>query len=280
MADFMGLMKQAAQLQSKMQAMQAELDQIEVEGTAGGGMVTVTLSGKGDLQGHHDRRFADQAGSEKEIVEDLHGRRARRRAAQGAKPMLAEKMKALTGGLPLPPGLKLILMAGGRRRTRNRAPDPAAGAPARARPALGAARGAASDQEARSADGAARRRARDRDGEDPGLQDLRQYRHAEPVHGLHRSAARSVRSSWWWPTSPICGRWSARMRSTAAITCSAARCRRSTASGRDDLTIDALITRAHDPAGEGIDPGAQRHGRRPDHRALHHRPAARRATSR
>ena len=44
MADFMGMMKQAAQLQSKMQELQAELDQIEVEGTAGGGMVTVTLA--------------------------------------------------------------------------------------------------------------------------------------------------------------------------------------------------------------------------------------------
>ena len=51
MADFMGLMKQAAQLQSKMQALQAELDQIEVEGTAGGGMVSVRLSAKGDLKG-------------------------------------------------------------------------------------------------------------------------------------------------------------------------------------------------------------------------------------
>ena len=50
MADFIGLMKQAAQLQSKMQAMQAELDQIEVEGTAGGGMVTVTITAKGDLK--------------------------------------------------------------------------------------------------------------------------------------------------------------------------------------------------------------------------------------
>ena len=51
MADFMGMMKQAAQMQAKMQEMQAELDQIEVEGTAGGGMVTVTLSAKGDLKG-------------------------------------------------------------------------------------------------------------------------------------------------------------------------------------------------------------------------------------
>ena len=51
MADFMGMMKQAAQLQSKMQEMQAELDRIEVEGTAGGGMVTVTLTAKGELKG-------------------------------------------------------------------------------------------------------------------------------------------------------------------------------------------------------------------------------------
>ena len=49
MADFMGMMKQAAQLQSKMQAMQAELDNITVDGTAGGGMVTVTLTAKGDM---------------------------------------------------------------------------------------------------------------------------------------------------------------------------------------------------------------------------------------
>ena len=75
MADFLGLMKQAAQLQSKMQAMQAELDQIEVEGTAGGGMVTVTLTAKGDLKGV---KIDDSLikPSEKEILEDLHGRRA------------------------------------------------------------------------------------------------------------------------------------------------------------------------------------------------------------
>ena len=43
--------------------------------------------------------------------------------------------------------------------------------------------------------------------------------------------------------------------------------------GPQDLTIDALIARAHEPAGEGGHPGAERHRRRPDHRALHHRPA-------
>ena len=50
MADFLGLMKQAAELKSKMEAMQAELDNAEVEGTSGGGLVTVKLSGKGDLR--------------------------------------------------------------------------------------------------------------------------------------------------------------------------------------------------------------------------------------
>src|SRR5262249_34696697 len=50
LGDLMGMMKQASQLQAKMQEMQAELDRIEVDGTAGGGMVTVTLTAKGELK--------------------------------------------------------------------------------------------------------------------------------------------------------------------------------------------------------------------------------------
>ena len=106
MPDFMGLMKQAAELQTKMQALQAELDSIEVEGTAGGGLVTVRLSAKGDLKGI---KIDDSLmkPSEKEILEDLlvaaHAD-ARRKAEQ----VMQEKMKSLTGGLPLPPGLKLF----------------------------------------------------------------------------------------------------------------------------------------------------------------------------
>ena len=105
MTDFMDLMKQAAQLQSKMQALQAELDQIEVEGTAGGGMVTVKLSAKGDMKGVKidDSLFKP---SEKEILEDLlvAAHADARRKAEG---VLQEKMKAVTGGLPLPPGMSL-----------------------------------------------------------------------------------------------------------------------------------------------------------------------------
>jgi nucleoid-associated protein EbfC len=103
MADFMGLMKQAAQLQSKMQAMQAELDQIEVDGVAGGGIVTVKLSAKGDLKGVTiDDSLLKPA--DKEILGDLLIA-AHADARRKAETVMQEKMKALTGGLPLPPGV-------------------------------------------------------------------------------------------------------------------------------------------------------------------------------
>jgi DNA-binding YbaB/EbfC family protein len=106
MADFMGMMKQAAQLQSKMEALQAELDQIEVEGTAGGGLVSVRMSAKGDLKGIKldDSLIKPE---EKEILEDLLVA-AHADARRKAESLLQEKMKGLTGGLPLPPGLKLF----------------------------------------------------------------------------------------------------------------------------------------------------------------------------
>ena len=104
MPDFMGLMKQAAQLQTRMQEMQAELDIIEVEGTAGGGMVTVRLSAKGDLKGVKiDDSLVKP--EEKEIIEDLLIA-AHADARRKAEAVMQEKMKGLTGGLPLPPGLK------------------------------------------------------------------------------------------------------------------------------------------------------------------------------
>jgi DNA-binding YbaB/EbfC family protein len=106
MADFLGLMKQAAELKSKMEAMQTELEQIEVEGSAGGGLVTVKLSGKGEMKGVKidDTLFKP---SENEIVEDLIVA-AHADARRKAEALLQEKMKAMTGGLPLPPGLKLF----------------------------------------------------------------------------------------------------------------------------------------------------------------------------
>ena len=70
MADFLGLMKQAAELKSKMETMQAELDQVEVEGTSGGGLVTIKLTGKGEMKGVTiDDSLLKP--SEKEVLEDL-----------------------------------------------------------------------------------------------------------------------------------------------------------------------------------------------------------------
>ncbi len=105
MVDYMGMMKQAAQLQTKMQELQAELDTIEVEGTSGGGMVSVRLTAKGDLKGV---RIDDSLmkPSEKEIVEDLLIA-AHADARRKAEAVMQDKMKALTGGLPLPPGMTL-----------------------------------------------------------------------------------------------------------------------------------------------------------------------------
>ena len=208
LGDMMGLMKQAAQLQTKMQEMQAELDRIEVEGTAGGGMVTVTLTAKGELKGVKIDDSLMKA-EEKEILEDLLVAAHADGAPQGrdghaGEDEVADRRPAAAAGdeavLILSAGLRDSLAERGaiitdaeiHRRTRDRAPDPAAGAPAGARPALGAARGAASDQEARAADGAARGRLADRDREDRGLQDLRQHRHRRSLHGVHRCAARPL----------------------------------------------------------------------------------------
>ena len=106
MPDFLGLMKQATELKSKMEAMQAELDRLEVEGSAGGGLVTLTISGKGELRG---ARIDDSLlkPDQKEIIEDLIVA-AHADARRKLEAMLAEKMQTMTGGLPLPPGLKLF----------------------------------------------------------------------------------------------------------------------------------------------------------------------------
>ena len=106
MADFLGLMKQAAELKSKMEAMQAELDQMEVEGTSGGGLVTVKLSGKGEVKGVKIDGTLMQP-SEKEILEDLIVA-AHTDARRKAETLLQEKMQSVAHGLPLPPGMKFF----------------------------------------------------------------------------------------------------------------------------------------------------------------------------
>ena len=103
MADFLGMMKQAAQLQSKMQEMQAELGNVEVEGTSGGGLVAVRMTAKMDVKGIKIDPSLMKA-EEREVLEDLLVT-AIGDARRKAEAAMQEKMQALTGGLGLPPGL-------------------------------------------------------------------------------------------------------------------------------------------------------------------------------
>ncbi len=106
MRDLMGLMKQAQAMQEKFQQAQAELDSLEVEGSSGGGVVTVKVSGKGHLKAIAIDPSLMNA-DEKEILEDLivaAMNDARGKAERAAEARMAE----MTKGLPLPPGLKLF----------------------------------------------------------------------------------------------------------------------------------------------------------------------------
>jgi nucleoid-associated protein EbfC len=103
--DFMGIMKQAQAMQAKMAEAQAELEALLLDGEAGGGLVKVTLTAKGAL-----RNIAIDPSllkpEDREILEDLIVS-AHAQARVKAEEATTEKMKAVAGGLPLPPGLKL-----------------------------------------------------------------------------------------------------------------------------------------------------------------------------
>jgi DNA-binding YbaB/EbfC family protein len=105
MKDMFGLMKQAQAMQQKMADLQAELENVTVEGQSGGGMVRVTMTAKGAMRGVDIDASLLQP-SEKEIVEDLIVT-AHEDARRKGEAMVAEKMQAITAGLPLPPGMKL-----------------------------------------------------------------------------------------------------------------------------------------------------------------------------
>ena len=106
MADFLKMMKQASELKSKMEAMQAEMDQTIVDGSSGGGLVTVSMSAKGELKSVKIDPSVLKP-DEAEIVEDLIVA-AHTDAKAKVEALMKEKMQSLTGGLPLPPGLKLF----------------------------------------------------------------------------------------------------------------------------------------------------------------------------
>jgi DNA-binding YbaB/EbfC family protein len=106
MKDLMGMMKQVGQMQARVQQMQEELAGMEIDGQSGGGLVKVTLTGKGDVKKVSIDPSLIKA-DEAEILEDLIVA-----AAGDAKgkldATLQTKMQEMAGGLPLPPGLKLF----------------------------------------------------------------------------------------------------------------------------------------------------------------------------
>jgi len=99
------MMKQAQAMQAKMQEIQAALERTEVAGVAGGGMITVTVTGKGEMRRIKiDPKLIDP--NEATMLEDLIV--AAVNDARGKAEQLKEaEMAKLTGGLQLPPGFKL-----------------------------------------------------------------------------------------------------------------------------------------------------------------------------
>jgi len=105
MRDIMGMMGKVKDMQAKMEQMQAEIAALEVTGQSGGGLVTVTMTGKGDLKGLKiDPSLFKE--DDVEILEDLIIA-AHKDAKDKAEALMAEKTRELTAGLPIPPGMKL-----------------------------------------------------------------------------------------------------------------------------------------------------------------------------
>ena len=105
MRDIMGMMGKVKEMQAKMEQMQAEIAELTAEGKAGGGLVTVIISGKGELKSLKiDPSLFKE--DDVEILEDLIVA-AHKDAKDKAEALAAEKTKQLTAGLPIPPGFKM-----------------------------------------------------------------------------------------------------------------------------------------------------------------------------
>ncbi|MFT9447878.1 YbaB/EbfC family nucleoid-associated protein [Gluconobacter japonicus] len=105
MKNLAGLMKQASQMQSKMEEAQKNLANLTVDGSAGAGLVTLQLTGKGEMHSLKiDPKLADP--NEMEMLQDLIVA-AYTDAKNKAEAASSAAMRDVTGGLDLPPGLKL-----------------------------------------------------------------------------------------------------------------------------------------------------------------------------
>jgi len=106
MKDVFGMMKQVQAMQQKLADVQAELESLEVEGAAGGGMVKVVATAKGAVKSVSIDDSLMRP-DEKDILEDLILAALNDARAKGER-LVQDKMGALTAGLPIPPGLKLF----------------------------------------------------------------------------------------------------------------------------------------------------------------------------
>ncbi|WP_068311244.1 YbaB/EbfC family nucleoid-associated protein [Polycladidibacter hongkongensis] len=103
--DFMKMMKQAKQMQSKMAELQDKVAELSVEGVAGAGLVTVSLNGKGEMTGLKIDPSLVKA-DETEILEDLILAAHNDAKAKG-ETLVQEHTQDLMSGMGLPAGMKL-----------------------------------------------------------------------------------------------------------------------------------------------------------------------------
>ena len=104
MKDLMGMMKAAQEMQGRMQEFQAKISEMTVEGRSGAGMVTVTLTLKGDMKGltiDPDLFSEDSAAVLEDLILAAHND-----ARAKAETEMNARMQEMTAGLPLPPGMK------------------------------------------------------------------------------------------------------------------------------------------------------------------------------
>jgi DNA-binding YbaB/EbfC family protein len=104
MKDLMGMMKAAQEMKGRMEEFQNKVAEMTVEGRSGGGLVTVTLTGKGEMRGLKidPSLFKEDDVS---VLEDLI-LAAHNDAKSKAETEMNAKMQEMTAGLPLPPGMK------------------------------------------------------------------------------------------------------------------------------------------------------------------------------
>ena len=102
MNNMSGLLQQAQQMQRKMIEVDKKLNEMEVIGSVSGGLVTITMTGKGDVKGV---KIDNSLKEDTEVLEDLI-LAAFSEAKKNADKLSETEMKSVSGGMPMPPGIK------------------------------------------------------------------------------------------------------------------------------------------------------------------------------